>query len=162
VNRFLAGELVREVAQQEQGGRLVLDLFAGVGLFSAQFATRFERLVAVEANPAAARDLEENLRGRARAEARTAEVEPFLASYRDQPDLVVVDPPRSGLTPGAISRLAHIAPERITYVSCDPPTLARDLAALENQGYALSEVHLFDLFPQTFHIETAVRLRRRV
>ena len=162
VNRFLVGELAREVAQQEQGGRLVLDLFAGVGLFSAQFATRFERLVAVEANPAAARDLEENLRGSARAEVRTAEVEPFLASYRDKPDLVVVDPPRSGLTPGAISRLAHIAPERITYVSCDPPTLARDLAALENQGYALSEIHLFDLFPQTFHIETAVRLRRRV
>jgi 23S rRNA (uracil1939-C5)-methyltransferase len=162
VNRFLTEELVREIAQREQSGHLVLDLFAGVGLFSAQFAARFERLVAVEANPAAVRDLEANLRGHGRVEARAAEVEPFLASYRDKPDLVLLDPPRSGLTPGAISRLAHIAPDRITYVSCDPPTLARDLAVLESQGYALSEVHLFDLFPQTFHIETAVRLRRRV
>jgi 23S rRNA (uracil1939-C5)-methyltransferase len=57
--------------------------------------------------------------------------------------------------------LARISPDRITYVSCDPPTLARDLGALEKAGYEISGVHLFDLFPQTFHMETVVRLRRR-
>jgi 23S rRNA (uracil1939-C5)-methyltransferase len=161
VNRFLAGELVREVAQQEEGGRLVLDLFAGVGLFSAHLASRFEHLVTVEANPAAARDLEANMRVHGTVEVRCAGVEQFLERYRDKPDLVVLDPPRAGLTPGAIAQLVRVGPERITYVSCDPPTLARDLAVLHDAGYDLSEVHLFDLFPQTFHMEAVVRLRRR-
>lgn len=161
VNRFLAEQLVREVAEHEESGRLVLDLFAGVGLFSAQFAPRFEHVVTVEANPAAARDLEANMRVHGTVEVRCAGVEPFLERYRDKPDLVVLDPPRAGLTPRAISQLVRVGPERVTYVSCDPPTLARDLAALHDDGYDLSEVHLFDLFPQTFHMETVVRLRRQ-
>ena len=63
--------------------------------------------------------------------------------------------------PGSAKHLARIGPARITYISCDPPTLARDLAALSGVGYDVSDVHLFDLFPQTFHMETVVRLRRR-
>ncbi|MGH9740285.1 MAG: hypothetical protein ACRD4X_17115, partial [Candidatus Acidiferrales bacterium] len=92
---------------------------------------------------------------------RIADVEQFLAKYRGAPQLVVLDPPRAGLTPGIVKRLARIAPERITYVSCDPPTLARDLAAFQQTGYEISELHLFDLFPQTFHLESVARLRRR-
>ncbi|MGA8014256.1 MAG: 23S rRNA (uracil(1939)-C(5))-methyltransferase RlmD [Candidatus Acidiferrales bacterium] len=166
VNRFLADELVRQVVDSEDEGRLALDLFAGVGLFSVPLAKRFARVVAVEANPAAARDLETNTSGRvARSgrviEVRAADVEQFLQKMKEKPDLVLLDPPRAGLTPGTVKHLARIAPARITYVSCDPPTLARDLAAFVKSGYDISTVHLFDLFPQTFHMEAVVGLRRR-
>jgi 23S rRNA (uracil1939-C5)-methyltransferase len=166
VNRFLADELVRTVVEAEAEGRLALDLFAGVGLFSAPLAKRFARVVAVESNPAAARDLEANTSGRvARSgrmiEVRTADVEQFLEKLKERPELVVLDPPRAGLTPLTIKHIARIGPARITYVSCDPPTLARDLAAFAKSGYDISGVHLFDLFPQTFHMEAVVGLRRR-
>lgn len=166
VNRFLADELVRIVVEFEPEGRLALDLFAGVGLFSLPLAKRFARVVAVEANPAAARDLEANTSGKvARSgraiEVRAADVEQFLAKYKEKPGLVLLDPPRAGLTPGTIKHLARVAPARITYISCDPPTLARDLAAFLKSGYEISAVHLFDLFPQTFHMEAVVGLRRR-
>jgi len=73
----------------------------------------------------------------------------------------VLDPPRAGLTPDAIAALVKAAPARITYVSCEPPTLARDLKAFCAAGYAIAEIQLFDLFPQTFHMETVVKLHRR-
>ena len=162
VNRFLVEELAREVVEREEGGRLALDLFAGVGLFSVPLAKRFERVVSVESNPAAARDLETNMRGQGTIEVRTAEVERFLERTKERPELVVLDPPRAGLTPECRSiALRRLRPARITYVSCEPPTLARDLASFAKAGYDCSEVHLFDLFPQTFHMETVVRLRRR-
>ena len=164
VNRFLVDELVKEVADSQENARLALDLFAGVGLFSVALAKRFSRVVAVESNPAAARDLEWNASGRSGGrgvEIRSADVEPFLNKLKDRPDLVALDPPRAGLTPGIVKSLARLAPARITYVSCDPPTLARDLAALASSGYEISGVHLFDLFPQTFHMEAVVHLRRR-
>jgi 23S rRNA (uracil1939-C5)-methyltransferase len=161
VNRFLMEEFVREVAEHEAGGKLALDLFAGVGLFSIPLAAKFERVLAVESNPAATRDLECNVRGKGTIEVRTADVERFLERYRDKPDLVVLDPPRAGLTPGLIKRLSRIGPERITYISCEPPALARDLAALQSGGYEIADLHLFDLFPQTFHMEAVARLRRR-
>ncbi|MGA7853089.1 MAG: 23S rRNA (uracil(1939)-C(5))-methyltransferase RlmD [Candidatus Acidiferrales bacterium] len=161
VNRFLVDELAREVVEREEAGRLALDLFAGVGLFSVPLAARFERVISVESNPAATRDLETNVRGRGTIEVRTAEVERFVERTKDRPDLVVLDPPRAGVTPEAIQRIVRIGPARITYVSCDPPTLARDLALFVKGGYDCSEIHLFDLFPQTFHMESVVRLRRR-
>lgn len=161
VNRFLAGAMAAEVAQKDAGGRLALDLFAGVGLFSLPLAGRFERVVAVEANPAAARDLENNVRGKGSIEVRNSDVDRFLERFKEKPDLVVLDPPRAGMTPDGMRRLARIAPSRITYVSCDPSTLARDLAALVATGYDLAELQLFDLFPQTFHMETIARLHRR-
>lgn len=171
VNRFLAGELEREVAGNGEGGSLALDLFAGVGLFALPLAEKFDRVAAVESNPAAARDLEANIASASAAstgsgrspsvEIRVADVERFLANYRGAPQFVVLDPPRAGLTPAIVKRLARLAPARITYVSCDPPTLARDLAGFQQAGYDVSELHLFDLFPQTFHMETVARLRRR-
>ncbi|MGA7920218.1 MAG: 23S rRNA (uracil(1939)-C(5))-methyltransferase RlmD, partial [Candidatus Acidiferrales bacterium] len=128
VNRFLIQELVREVVKNEEAGRLALDLFAGVGLFSLPLAKGFERLISVESNPAASRDLESNVGGKGTVEVRTAEVERFLARNRERPELVVLDPPRSGLEPGTVESIAKLGPARITYVSCDPPTLSRDLA----------------------------------
>jgi 23S rRNA (uracil1939-C5)-methyltransferase len=160
VNNFLLEELVQEVVEREETGRLALDLFAGVGLFSAPLANRFERVIAVEANPAAVRDLETNARGHSTIEARAADVERFLEKCKEKPDLVILDPPRAGMPRPALDRLARLAPSRITYVSCEPPTLARDLAVLTGKGYEISEIHLFDLFPQTFHMEAVVRLRR--
>jgi 23S rRNA (uracil1939-C5)-methyltransferase len=161
VNNFLVEELVREVVEREEPGRLALDLFAGVGLFSIPLARRFGRVVAVESNPAAARDLEVNAKSSSVIGIHGTDVEHFLENLREKPDTVVLDPPRTGLMRGLIARLAALAPPRITYVSCEPPTLARDLMFLREAGYEPSEVHLFDLFPQTFHMETVVRLCRQ-
>ena len=118
------------------------------------------RVIAVESNPAAARDLETNARG-GTIEVRTADVERFLERFKEKPDFVVLDPPRDGMARPALDRLARIPPARITYVSCEPPTLARDLAVLVEAGYEIVDMHLFDLFPQTFHMEAVARLRRR-
>jgi 23S rRNA (uracil1939-C5)-methyltransferase len=160
VNRFLCDELANAVTANEEGS-LALDLFAGVGLFALPLAKRFSHVVAVESNPAASRDLEANARGSGALEIRTADVEQFLGKYKGKPDLAVLDPPRAGLTSGAIAGLAKAAPARITYVSCEPPTLGRDLKALCTAGYTIKEVRLFDLFPQTFHMEAMVKLHRR-
>ena len=145
----------------ETTGRYALDLYAGVGLFSLPLSHRFERVTAVESNPAAARNLAENLKARGEAaQAVNTEVEQFLHSTTETPDLVVLDPPRAGVDAAILDRLIGLAPPRITYVSCDPSTLARDLARLTNAGYRMAELHLFDVFPQTFHIESLVRLVR--
>lgn len=161
VNDFLVGKLAEEVATRAGSGKLTLDLYAGVGLFAVPLAQHFTRVVAVESNPAAARDLESNKRGHGSIEVRTTDVEAFLARYKDRPDLVILDPPRAGLAPGAIDRLLRLAPARILYVSCEPPTLARDLKLFRKGGYQLRDIQLFDLFPQTFHIETLVELERQ-
>jgi 23S rRNA (uracil1939-C5)-methyltransferase len=160
VNNSLVDELAREVVEGDEGGRLALDLFAGVGLFAAPLAKRFARVIAVEANPAASRDLESNARG-GTIEVRTSDVERFLERFKEKPEFVVLDPPRDGMDRSALERLAKIRPARITYVSCEPPTLARDLAVLLAAGYEITGMHLFDLFPQTFHMEAVTRLRRR-
>ncbi len=163
VNRFLVEALARR-ATSGASGRLALDLYAGVGLFSLPLAEGFERVVAVEGNPAATRDLEENIRaapgGSARIEARTQDAEEFLPRFHEQPDLVVVDPPRSGLSDVVREHLAALGAQEIRYVSCDPATLARDLKGL-SETYEIAEIELFDMFPQSFHLETLVRLRRR-
>jgi len=166
VNRFLVEELARVVAGGDPAsgdgrGRLAVDLFAGVGLFSVPLAKRFERVLAVESNPAAGRDLENNVRAGGSIEVRTADVEKILERYKEKPQLVVMDPPRAGIEPGALRRVVRMAPERITYVSCEPPTLARDLAVLREGGYEISDIQLFDLFPQTFHMEAVVQLKSR-
>jgi 23S rRNA (uracil1939-C5)-methyltransferase len=159
-NRFLLEELCAAVTIGASG-ELALDLFAGIGLFTLPLAQRFSKVVAVEANEAAARDLEANIdRGGISAEHRFMDAAPFLRDWRICPDLVVLDPPRSGIAAAAIERLVELAPKRVHYVSCDPATLARDLAKLTAGGYVIEEVHFFDLFPQSFHIESLVLLAR--
>lgn len=167
-NRFMLPELIQTVLGNSKG-RLALDLFAGVGLFTLPLADRFERVVGVESNKATARDLAANIQvSGARSPAfREADAESFLARWREKPDLVVLDPPRAGVAPAALSRIANLAPPAIAYLSCDPATLARDLAVLagtpEKPGrYIISDIHLLDLFPQTFHMEVFVRLSRRL
>lgn len=169
VNRFLVDELARAVTADEVSAAtkhgLALDLYAGVGLFSTLLAAQYERVIAVEGNVATARDLEVNLKAHPTARGRHSDAESFLARCKETPDLVVLDPPRAGVPTPAIQRLREIASPRITYLSCDPATLARDLAALTGTAmpgacYQISDITLYDIFPQTYHIEALVKLQR--
>ncbi len=160
VNHFLLGPLTELVAS-EHSGALAWDLYAGVGLFSAALAARFEQIVSVESAPSAVRDLRRNLSdGRHRVIASSTL--DFLRRARSgkapAPDLVIVDPPRAGLGKEAATLIAAIRPAHITYVSCDPATLSRDLKSLLDSGYHLRAMHMVDLFPQTFHLESAAKL----
>ena len=161
VNRFLVEALAGR-ATADSRGRLALDLYAGVGLFSLPLAAGFERVVAVEGNPAATRDLEDNARAATGGaiDVRTQDAEEFLPRSHEQPDLILLDPPRAGLSDAVRARLAAVGAAEIRYVSCDPATLARDLKGL-CETYDVAGIELFDLFPQSFHLETLVRLRRR-
>jgi len=158
VNRHLAPLLVERVTHELEG-KVALDLYAGVGLFARALAEKFARVVAVESDPAAAADLAANLSDTEAAEAVPAPVADFLARQPEKCDAVVLDPPRAGLERVAAEALAELAPPRLVYLSCDPATLARDLARLL-PAYRLASLELIDLFPQTFHIETLARLER--
>jgi 23S rRNA (uracil1939-C5)-methyltransferase len=170
VNRHLLDELVRAVAFDDgsigKGAGLAFDLFAGVGLLSIPLAKRFERVVAVEGNVATARDLEVNVKNFPNIRGRHADTESFLTRQKETPDFVVLDPPRAGVTPQALQRLRELGPADITYLSCDPATLARDLAALTagspapGARYHIGDITLYDIFPETYHIEALVRLQR--
>lgn len=165
VNRFLTPEMSEAVAAAAGAGSLALDLFAGVGLFSLPLAKSFKRVIAVESNPIAARDCEANVAAnRERSgqfEIREADSLEFLRRFSEKPACIVLDPPRAGLSPEGAARIVKAAPARIVYLSCEPSTLARDIAALIAAGYVVSTIEFFDLFPQTFHIETLVKLERR-
>lgn len=157
-NRHLVGELAKTVAGDSEG-KTALDLYAGAGLFANHLAARFDRVIAVEASAASAGDLESNAEKNVTGVQTTAEQ--FLGkSAKLRPDLVVMDPPRAGLGNRVAKLLAILQAPAIVYLSCDPATLARDLQVLMKTGYRVEEVHLFDLFPHTFHIESMVRLAR--
>jgi 23S rRNA (uracil1939-C5)-methyltransferase len=164
-NPALHGALVESVARAAGRGALALELHAGCGFFTLALARAFERVIAVESDPAAADDLRHNLAraGLANVEVVPARVESALGGglAAIRPDAVVLDPPRTGLPRGVADRLCALAPARIAYLSCDPATLARDLAALAAGGFALEGVEAFDLFPQTPHVEVLADLRRR-
>lgn len=170
VNRFLIEKLVEaalgDFAGDAVGGAFrgsALDLYAGVGLFAVPLAKRFGEVTAVEANRGAARDLEFNA-SRAGVSVRTghARVKDFLATAHHNPgqfDFIVADPPRAGLGKTVAQHLVHLAAPKIAIVSCDPATLARDLAMLKD--YEIEKLTLVDLFPQTYHMETVAHLRRK-
>jgi 23S rRNA (uracil1939-C5)-methyltransferase len=160
VNRWLIDTMVERVVAGPRG-KLAWDLFAGVGLFARQLANNFDRVVAVESAPMSTEALAANLAG-STGEAVAASTLDFLREHAQgpQPDFIVVDPPRTGLGEEINNLLNAVGAPHLAYVSCDPATLARDLRALIAGGYALESVTLTDLFPQTFHLETIVRLRR--
>lgn len=159
-NRFLVDRLVELVTAGREGS-LALDLYAGVGLFSLMLSQSFREVTAVEAAPFAFHDLRHNCPSNVAA--IHASVEEFLAALPPQVkyDFVVVDPPRAGLGEKTARLLAALGAPRLTYVSCDPATLSRDLRLLLESGYRVDEVHLVDLFPQTFHIESVLYLARQ-
>jgi 23S rRNA (uracil1939-C5)-methyltransferase len=160
VNRHLIDRMA-ELAISDAQGETALDLYAGVGLFSLPLGKRFGRVTAVESGSAAIRDLQFNAeRAGVAMDARQSSVDAFLESLTATPDFVLADPPRSGLGKTVAAHLARLAPPRLTIVACDPATLARDLAGLVNSGYRIDGMTMVDLFPQTFHIEAIVQLKR--
>ena len=170
VNRFLVEDLLKTMTFGAKG-EVALDLYAGVGFFTLPLAKTFQKVVSVDANLAATRDLYANAETAGVAvTSHNAHVEEFLSKTEEKPDFVSLDPPRSGLGVEAAAKLAALGAPEIAYLSCDPSTLARDLAVLTGTSkktaeatggprYRITDVHLFDLFPQTFHIETLVRLK---
>ena len=151
-------ELVQKVAGDFHG-RIALDLSAGVGLFANHLAKRFDQVFAVESAPLSSADLQHNaIRNIVPVRSSAESFLPRCINMK--PELVVVDPPRAGLGAKATQLLAALRVQRIVYVSCDPATLARDVRTLLETGYHVEQVHMVDLFPQTFHIESVVRLER--
>ena len=162
VNRLLVDALAALVVEGREG-LLAWDLYAGVGLFARALAAKFERVVAVEAAPFSAADLSHNLEGTKHKALRLTTRDFLRQQTRGavvRPDLIVVDPPRGGLGGEVASLVAKAAAREIVYVSCDPATLARDLNTLVQSGYHLRQIHMVDLFPQTFHMESVVVLSR--
>jgi len=131
-----------------------MDLYAGVGLFSAFLAGKVARVVAVEVSPSAVQDFATNLEEFDNVEIYEGAAEEIMPSLQAQPEVVVVDPPRAGLDRRALDAMVRMAPSMIAYVSCDQATLARDAKRLIQAGYRLAQITPFDLFPQTFHIES--------
>ncbi len=161
VNRFLVDALMSEVVAEDVSGNHAVDLYAGAGLFSLPLANRFKAVDAIERGTFAYRDLEANassLSGLVRTHRQSSEE--FLRTLRTAPDLVVADPPRAGLGTDLAAELMRLQPERLTIVSCDPATLARDLRIFESL-YRIKRISLIDLFPQTFHFETVAHLGRK-
>ena len=158
VNRYLTDELVKIVTSGREG-RVALDLYAGVGLFAVPLAGSFERVIAVESSQTSHSDLRYNSPENVRAVHATTEQ--HLQKFSDTPGLVVVDPPRGGLGEAVAQALGRLQAPRLTYVSCDPATLARDLRVLSAAGYVIEQAHLVDLFPQTFHLESVLQLVRK-
>ena len=132
----------------------VLDVYCGVGLFSAFLAPRVKRLVGIEISPDACEDYSVNLDEFDNVELYEALAEDVLTSQRLDPDIVVLDPPRAGLGIRTMDGLLAQDASHLAYVSCDPSTLARDAKRLVAGGYQLKQITLFDLFPQTYHIES--------
>jgi 23S rRNA (uracil1939-C5)-methyltransferase len=158
VNRHLINELVGMVTGDS--GERALDLYAGVGLFSTVLSLRFPQVIAVEASQTSYGDLVHN---------SPISVKPIRATTADflrsatrklRPDLVVVDPPRSGLGETVVQSIVGLGAHRMTYISCDPATASRDLAGLLGAGYRIEQAHLVDLFPQTYHLESVFHLAR--
>ncbi|MGA2986717.1 MAG: 23S rRNA (uracil(1939)-C(5))-methyltransferase RlmD [Terriglobia bacterium] len=146
-----------------ESGAVAIDLYAGVGLFTLPLATWFDRVIAVEAHPQAAADLAANARAGPSGKIRaiTATAFDFLRRCAQMdPVLVVMDPPRTGVGAATLKLLVDLRPKHLQYVSCNPPTLARDLGFLLQHGYRLDSLELFDCFPQTYHIESLARLSR--
>ncbi|MBW2664782.1 MAG: class I SAM-dependent RNA methyltransferase [Deltaproteobacteria bacterium] len=158
-NAGLFGPLEMAVVGAAGEGALVYDFFAGAGFFTLGLARRFERVLALESNRAAARDLEHNLAAAGLSNVRVS-AERLEHALHDgsldgeRPDAIVLDPPRTGLPPGSSDALAQLEPERIVYLACDPATQARDVGYLIGSGYRLARLEAFDLFPQTPHVES--------
>ncbi len=156
VNAGLTGKMVDHLLEHlpVSSKTTLLDVYCGVGLFSAFFAGRVGRLVGVEASPSACEDFSANLDEFDNVELYEAPAEAVLPSLDVVPDIVIVDPPRAGLAKPALDALLVQSPPCLAYVSCDPSTLGRDASRLIAAGYHLRLVTPFDLFPQTYSIES--------
>jgi len=164
VNSLMVETLVSE-AIGDHSGSLAIDLFAGVGLFTLPLSRRYQQVVGVESDRRSAAFARENIAANKLSnvevdhEGAAVWLEKFTRRRAQEPDLVLLDPPRAGAA-GTVPHIVALKPKRITYVSCDPATLARDLRKLLDSGYELQRVVALDLFPQTYHVETVATLSR--
>ena len=144
-------------------GRLAIDLYCGVGLFTLPLAQRFEKVIGVESNPRAVKfAIRSLMRGEfSHVKIHNAPVGEWLQNrrFKKRVEFVLLNPPRAGAETKVIKGILGLRARRICYVSCDPATLARDLKKLLAGGYALDSVTAFDMFPQTHHVETVVHVR---
>lgn len=159
-NKFLIANLI-DAALGDAKGSTAIDLYSGVGLFTLPLARRFATTIAVEDNPESAILAEKNI-ANARLEniqLVAQSVEQFLRNNETTDvDLLLIDPPRSGTAKSVIPAIARLRPAMISYVSCEPSILARDLRVLIDGGYGIDSITALDMFPQTHHVETVVRL----
>ncbi len=161
-NKFMVGPLIEE-AVRGHSGDLAIDLYCGIGLFTLPLARSFGSVIGVESSMPSFRFAEKNAQtaGLENAVFVNSRVKRFLQAEPEKlsdADLVLVDPPRSGVKGAALKMIANAAPKRITYVSCDPSTLARDVRLLIDNGYEIDRFTAVDLFPQTHHVEAVVHL----
>jgi tRNA/tmRNA/rRNA uracil-C5-methylase (TrmA/RlmC/RlmD family) len=164
-NPFLIEQLV-EAATADAAGDTALDLYCGVGLFTLPLARKFEKVIGVEGYDKAIDYAEKNI-----ANARLANVEFRRETVGDwlkensgnlkNLDFLLLDPPRSGTERETVEQIIKIHPKQISYVSCEPSTLARDLKMFCENGYSIESIVALDLFPQTHHVETVVRLKAK-
>jgi 23S rRNA (uracil1939-C5)-methyltransferase len=160
-NRCLTGALLSCVLEHGRGARTA-DLYAGVGLFAVAFASSGADVLAVEGDSASARDLATNARQCPSLATLHGSVEDATSAVRShRPEIVVVDPPRAGLSRLVLAGILAASARRVVYVSCDPATLARDAAGLVAGGYDLCHIEAFDMFPNTAHVETVAVFDRR-
>ena len=132
----------------------ILDVYCGAGLFSAFLAPKCERVLGIESSPSACEDFSFNLDEFDNVELYEGLAEEVIPHLDVKPDIILVDPPRAGLEKQVVDGILNMNPQWIAYVSCDPSTLARDAGRLIRGGYKLKDVTPFDLFPQTYHIES--------
>ena len=149
------------------GTETVLDLYCGTGTITLCLAREAGRAVGVEVVPQAIEDAKENAKRNGLADKTefycmdAGQAAQMFAARGERPDVIVVDPPRKGVSPDVIEAMAAMGPRRIVYVSCDPATLARDVKLLRERGYALQIAEAVDLFPRCAHIETVCLLSRQ-
>jgi 23S rRNA (uracil1939-C5)-methyltransferase len=155
VNTGVAGMMVEHIlATLPTSAAVLIDIYCGVGLFSAFLAPRCRRLIGIESSRAACEDFAVNLDEFDHVELYEDMAERALPALHIKPDAIVVDPPRAGLSRATLDAIVQAGPDMIIYVSCDPATLARDAGRLIKAGYRLKQVTPYDLFPQTYHIES--------
>ncbi|MBL8102400.1 MAG: 23S rRNA (uracil(1939)-C(5))-methyltransferase RlmD [Anaerolineales bacterium] len=159
VNTKMAEKMVEHILARLPASQAdtLLDIYCGAGLFSKFFAPKYGKIIGIESSSSACEDFGFNLDEFDNVElyeGAAEEILPVLAQQITQPVHMIVDPPRAGIEKHALDAILQIKPQIIVYVSCDPSTLARDAARLTHGGYRLTEVTPFDLFPQTYHIES--------
>ena len=139
---------------------VLLDVYCGVGLFSVFLAPLVKQIIGFESDPSAAEDFLYNLAGFGTVELYDLPAEDILPHLEISPDIILLDPPRAGISKEVLDSVISLKPKIIAYISCDPATLARDVSRLHKQGYQLQSSTPFDMFPQTYHIESVNLFQR--
>lgn len=161
-NKYMLDTLIK-IAIGDASGKNALDLYCGVGFFTLPLAGRFEHVIGVEENGEAVEFAIQNASnaGLTNAEFRTESVRRYLSNVvESELDFVLIDPPRAGTEKETILNLIRLLPKRISYVACEPSVLARDLRRFDDAGYEIASITALDMFPQTHHVETIVKLDR--